>query len=118
VDGRFVFGFNTQDLDQTGAIGEDLNPGAVNSLINAQPNAVKHGRTDSDFSPLVEFRAETSYRITNSIKARLGYTAIFVDNVTRASQTVRWFLPDLGLLEGGQQDIFINGANFGFDVVY
>ena len=118
VDGRFVWGYNVQDLDQYGAIGEDLNPGAVNRPIAAQPNVVKHGRTDNDFSPLVEFRAESSYRITSSIKFKLGYTAIFVDNVTRASQAVRWYLPDLGLLQGGQQDIFINGANVGFDVMY
>jgi len=118
LDGRFVFGYNFQNLNQVGAIGEDLNPGAVNSLIAAQPNAVASGRNDNDFSPLVEFRAESSYQITNSISARLGYTAMFIDNITRASQSVRWFLPDLGLLEGGQQDIFINGIDFGFDVVY
>ena len=30
----------------------------------------------------------------------------------------RYFLPDVGLLEGGNQDIFITGGNIGFDVVY
>lgn len=118
IDGRCTLGYNVQDIDQIGAIGESLAPGAPNRPASAQPNAIANGRTDNDFSPLVEFRAETSYQITSSIAARLGYTAIFVDNITRSSQIQRWELPNLGTTEGGQQDIFINGANFGFDIVY
>lgn len=118
VDGRCTLGYNVQDIDQVGAIGEDLAPGGINRPATAQPNAVASGRTDNDFSPLVEFRAQTTYQITSSIAARLGYTAIFVDNITRSSQIQRYRLPDLGVSEGGQQDIFINGANVGFDIVY
>lgn len=118
VGGRCTLGYNVQDIDQVGAIGEWLAPGALNKPAAAQPNAVASGRTDNDFSPIVEFRAQTSYQITSSIAARLGYTAIFVDNITRSSQIQRWELPNLGTSEGGQQDIFINGANVGFDVVY
>lgn len=118
IDGRFLFGYNIQDLDQVGAIGEDLAPGALNRPFLAQPHAVSYGRRDDDFSPVVEMRAQASYQFTSSIAFKLGYTATYVDNITRASQTVRWFLPDLGLLDAGQQDIFINGANVGFDVVY
>ncbi len=118
IDGRFVFGYNVQDLDQVGAIGEDLIPGGLNSSAIGQPTAFSYGRRDDNFTPVVEFRAESSYQLTSSIAAKLGYTAIFVDNISRASQTVRWYLPDMGLLSGGEQDIFINGVNFGFDVVY
>lgn len=118
LDGRFLFGFNVQDQDQYGAVAQDFAPGALNRSATGQPNAVRHGRHKESFSPLVEFRAETSYQLTSSIAARLGYTATFIDNITRASQQQRWFLPDLGILEGGNQEIFINGVNFGFDVVY
>ena len=119
IDSRFLFGYNVQDLDQVGAIGELLIPGALNSLASGQPTAFSYGRQENDFSPVVELRADLSYQMTSSIAARLGYTGTFVDNITRASQMVRWALPDLGLLEGsGKQDIFINGVNFGFDVVY
>lgn len=118
VDTRFVFGYNVQDQSQYGAIGEDLNPGAVNSPIFAQPHAVAYARQQNNFSPMVELRAEASYQITRALAARVGYTGIFVDNITRASQTVNWYIPDLGILRGGEQEIYINGVDFGFDVVY
>jgi len=117
-DGRFVWGYNVQDQDQIGAIGQDLVPGGVNRSATGQPHAVRSGRHKESFSPLAEIRAEVSYDVTSSIALRLGYTAMFIDNITRASQTQRWALPDLGILEGGQQDIFINGATVGFDVLY
>jgi hypothetical protein len=118
IDGRFTFGYNIQDQDQVGAIGEDLSPGGLNRPAAAQPTAFSHGAHEDSFSPLVELRAQTSYQATNSIALKLGYTAMFMDNITRASQTVRWYLPDMGLLKGGEQEIFINGIDFGFDIVY
>jgi len=117
-DGRFTFGYNVQDQDQVGAIGEDLVPGGLNSSVSGQPTAFSYGRQENTFAPLVELRAQTSYQATNSIALKLGYTAMFIDNITRASQTVRWYLPDMGLLRGGEQDIFINGLDFGVDIVY
>ena len=119
VDGRFIFGYNVQDLEQVGAIGELLTPGALNSSAIGQPTAFAYGRQENDFSPVAELRADLSYQLTSSIAARLGYTAIFVDNITRASQKVVWALPNMGISPGhGQQEIFINGATFGFDLVY
>jgi hypothetical protein len=118
VDSRFVFGYNVQNQSQYGAIGEDLNPGAVNSPIFAQPHAVSYARQQNNFSPMVELRAEASYQVTRALAARVGYTGIFVDNITRASQTVNWYIPDLGIKRGGEQEIYINGVDFGFDVVY
>ena len=118
ADGRFMFGVNIQDQDQIGAIGQDLVPGALNRPANAQPHAVRYGRHKETFSPLIEFRAESSYQITNSIAAKLGYNATFIDNITRAHSTMRWYLPDLGILEGGQDNIFINGINFGLEVTH
>jgi len=118
VDGRFVFGYNVQDLDQTGDIGQNLLPGGLNSLLHGQPTTFSYSRQANDFSPLVELRAETSYQISRAIALNLGYTAIFVDNITRASQVVEYSLPNMGILPAGQQELFINGVNFGFDVVY
>ncbi len=117
-DGRFVFGYNVQDLSQVGDIGQDLVPGAVNKLLGGQPTSFSYGRQANDFSPLVEFRADASYQLTRSIAVNLGYTAIFVDNITRASQVVQYSLPNMGILQAGQQDIFINGVNAGFDITY
>jgi hypothetical protein len=119
LDGRFLFGYNVQDLYQEGGIGEELVPGGLNSSIIGQPTYFATGRQANNFSPVGELRADLSYQLTGSIAARLGYTATIVDNITRASQMVNYTLPDMGLLPGsGNQEIFINGANFGFDVVY
>lgn len=118
VDGRFVWGFNSQDLDMDAIIGQDLLPGGLNSPVNARPTATRSGRHDETFTPMGELRADATYQITSSIAARLGYTAMFIDNISRGSQVVDYVLPNPGLLKGGEQDIFINGVNFGVDVVY
>ena len=118
LDGRCLFGYNVQDLNQRGALFEDANPGAVNRPQNLQPTSLAYGRQDNFFSPVAELRADLRYQVTGALAAKLGYTGIFVDNISRASQLVRYRLPDLGILEGGKQNIFINGVDFGFDLVY
>lgn len=130
IDGRCLLAYNIIDSDQVGSFGLDntdalgvvvnpgLAPGALNRPLIAQPNGFAYGRQDNEFSPTVEVRAELSYQITGSIAARLGYTGLFIDNISRGAAITNYSLPDFGFLEGGQQDIFINGANFGFDVIY
>jgi hypothetical protein len=118
LDGRCLFGYNITDVKQRGLLFEDALPGAPNRSIMAQPTAVAYGRQDNEFSPMAEMRAELRYQITGAFAARLGYTGIFVDNISRASELVRYRLPDLGLLEGGKQNIFINGVDFGVEAVY
>jgi hypothetical protein len=118
VGSRFMFGYNVQDLDQNGVLGENVLPGGLNQSATFQPTAFNYGRQDNDFSPLVELRADMTYSITRSLAAKLGYTAIFADNVTRAASVTRWRLPDMGFNESGEQHIFMNGVDVGFEVVY
>jgi hypothetical protein len=83
------------------------------------PTVSSHGQQDNDFSPTAEMRVNGSYQISRAIALNLGYTATFVDNIRRAAQQVKYELPNMGFREGaGTQEIFINGVNFGFDVVY
>jgi hypothetical protein len=118
LDGRCLFGYNITDLSQRGGLFEDALPGAINRPISAQPTAIAYGRQDNEFSPAAEMRAEGRYQITSAFALRLGYTGIFVDNISRSSQMVRYFLPDLGILEGGNQHIFVNGVDAGIEAVY
>ncbi|MCH8839994.1 MAG: BBP7 family outer membrane beta-barrel protein [Planctomycetes bacterium] len=118
LDGRCLLGYNVSNWDQVGLFGQELVPGGMNRLLYGQPTSSAYGRQDNDFSPVVELRAETSYQITNAIAWKLGYTALFVDNIHRAASTVRWRAPDWGFLTEGTQEIFINGVNFGFEAVY
>jgi hypothetical protein len=118
IGSRFMFGYNVQDLDQNGVLGENLLPGGLNQPMLLQPTGFNYGRQDNDFSPVVELRADMSYSITRSLSAKLGYTAIFADNITRAASVTRWRLPDMGFNETGQQHIFVNGVDVGFELVY
>lgn len=118
AQGRLMLGYNIQDMDQIANIGSDLLPGAQTDPIFADPTVSSAGRRDDEFSPLGELRVEASYQMTSAISLRLGYTAMFVDNIRRAATQVNYSLPNMGFRDGGTQDIFINGGNIGFDVVY
>jgi hypothetical protein len=120
LDGRFVAGYNIQDITQEGGIGENLRPGGVNALLYGQPTYFAYGQAENFFSPLAEMRVEGSYQLTSSFAVKLGYTAMYMDNISRASQLVRYRLPDMGIRQDqvGKQDIFINGVDFGIEAVY
>jgi hypothetical protein len=118
ASGRFVFGYNIQDFDQVGVIGENLTPGDLNQPGVLQPTGFRYGKQENDFSPLAELRVDATYKLTGALAVKLGYTAIFVDNISRAASVTRWLLPDMGFREGGQQEILINGADMGFELVY
>ncbi|MEM6329080.1 MAG: BBP7 family outer membrane beta-barrel protein [Planctomycetota bacterium] len=115
VDGRCMLGYNIGDLSQTYGIGEDLAPGALNRPLIAQPTFGSSGKQEETFSPVVEFRADLKYQVTRSISLNLGYNAMFIDNISRSSQLVDYVLPDPGILQGGKQDAFVNGVNFGVE---
>ena len=115
---RVMLGYNALDWEQTSALGEDLIPGQNNHPLYFAPTYSHHGKRTDDFSPLIEFRGEASYQFTSSIAARLGYNATFIDNIRRASEQVKYELPSMGFIDGGTQEIFVSGVNFGFDVVY
>lgn len=118
VDARCMLGYNVTDINQSAAVGEDLAPGQPNALLYMQPTYSNVGKQHNEFSPLVEVRAEARYQVTSALALKLGYTGIFVDNVTRASEVVVYRLPGLGIRGGGEEDIFINGVDFGFELVH
>jgi len=118
AEGRVMLGYNIQDLDQIANFGSDLVPGGQNKPVFATPTVSSAGRRDDEFSPVGELRVEASYQVSSAIALRLGYTAMFIDNIRRAANQVRYELPNFGFRDGGTQDIFINGVNVGFDVVY
>lgn len=118
-NGRFLFGYNIQNLKQTAALGEDLIPGQHNHPLYFSPTYANHGRQEEDFAPVVELRANASYQLTGAIALKLGYTGTFIDNIRRASQHVKYELPRMGFRDdAGTQNIFVNGVNFGAEVVY
>lgn len=132
ASGRFTFGYNIQDHKQTGQIVtaydfQTTAPPTVvdpNGITVAQYNgtarpallgnsAFTNGKQKQDFSPVVEFRAELDYYITQQFALTLGFNATFIDNIRRASRQVDYTLPNMGFVDGGTQEILIGGVNFG-----
>jgi hypothetical protein len=120
LDGRFLFGTNIQNFNKYVSLGQDLIPGQLNRGLYFVSTVADHGKQEIFFSPTAELRAGATYKITQSIAAKLGYTAIFVDNISRSANQVRYELPRMGFRDdqAGEQHIFTNGVDFGFELVY
>lgn len=119
LNGRFLFGYNIQNMRQTVGLGEDLVYAQHNHPLNFHPTYANHGRQEEDFSPVIELRAGASYQLTKAVAIKLGYTGTFVDNIRRASQHVKYELPRMGFRDdAGTQHIFVNGVNGGVEMVY
>jgi hypothetical protein len=117
--GRFTFGYNVSNWDQEVNMGQDLIPSSQNNPFYADPTASSHYKRTDEFSPLVELRIDSSYQITSALAARLGFTSTYVNNIYRSANQVYYNLPNMGFRpDSDTQDIFLNGVNFGFDVVY
>lgn len=116
LDSRFMFGYNIQDLDQTNGFGSNLVTGGFNQPATAQSTFSANGMQHEEFSPMVELRAEASYSLTQAISLKLGYNAMFLDNISRGSQVAAFSLPNFGLQNPGEQSVFINGVNLGVEI--
>ncbi|MEX0937509.1 MAG: BBP7 family outer membrane beta-barrel protein [Pirellulales bacterium] len=116
LEGRFFAAYNIQNLEQKGIIGSLLVPSGLNQPLFLNPTTFFHTRTDKHFSPFVELRLETSYQLTKAVALTVGYTAMYADKVARASDYVKYRLPDMGLRSERPQDMFTNGVNFGIEI--
>jgi hypothetical protein len=114
----FLFGYNTQNWSQQNGIGAELVPGATNRLLYAQPTFSNHGLTLDTFSPVGELRLESSYYLTQSFALKVGYTGQYIGNIRRAATSVRYFLPDMGFRDSGNQELITNGVDAGVEFVY
>lgn len=115
ADARFMFGYNTADWDQTGLMGENLIPGAVNRLLYARPTAFSHGLQEQEFAPVGELRFQASYQVTKSFAIKAGYTGMYMGGIKRAATSVRYRLPDMGYANSGTQDFLSNGLDLGIE---
>ena len=118
MQGRFLFGYNITNWEQRFGLGEDLIPNQLNHPLFFNPTNGSHGKQSEEFSPLAEMRAEMSFHVTRGFAVRLGWTGLFIDNIRRAAQSVRYEMPNMGFVNSGTQEIFINGAHFGADFTF
>jgi hypothetical protein len=133
INGKYTLSYNLKDHDQFGQIvteydfqGPDpppvVGPPPVPPVAifegNARPillgnSAFRHGKQEQEFSPLVEFRTEVSYNLTQQFAVKLGFYATFIDNLRRASRHIDYTLPNMGFVDRGTQEILMGGVNFG-----
>jgi len=68
-------------------------------------------------SPVGEIRANVSYQVTSNFALKVGYTGIYVGDISRASNRIDYSGPNLvSLLTGSTHQIFFaNGVNFGVE---
>lgn len=118
--GRFLLGYNIQNWDQVGFIGEDLLPGRANHPLFARAKSFSYGRNEDALSPVAELRANLSYHLTDSIALKLGYTGTFASNISRAGNHVDYAFYEngkvMGFRDAGNEEIMVNGVNFGIEI--
>lgn len=99
-----VLGLNDADIQQTNGIGAELIPGAVNRLLYAQPTFSSHRESIDGVSPTGVLWAEAGLQITERSSLKFAWTATYVNDILMSQDRVRYFLPDMGFRDPGEQD--------------
>lgn len=115
LEARGAVGYNIVDIDQYGLFGEEAIPGALNRSATARTTASVDGIRYDEFSPIGELRAQFRYRIAEAVSVHAGYTATYVGNIHRGTQSTAWNAPDFGIHDH-TGDIFTNGLNIGIEL--
>jgi hypothetical protein len=117
TDARFMAGYNIANWNQTGLMGQDSIPGALNRLLYMRPNALNHGLREEEFAPVGELRVAASYHVTTGFAVNVGYTGSVIGGIKRASTSVKYSLPEMGYVDTGAQQMLTNGLDFGVEFV-
>jgi hypothetical protein len=98
-----IAAMNDGDLLQNNGIGSELVPGALNRLLYAQPTHSENRDAFDELAPTGVLWAEAGLQITERTSLKFAWSAVYVDNVLLAEDRVRYFLPDMGLRDPGNQ---------------
>lgn len=123
-EGRFLAGYNSQNLRQRGTFGtelltpaEDRDLGEPAQMLATDFNHVAHLH---EWSPTVEVRLQGKYQFARSVSLRVGWTGVWMDGIARASDLVDYSLTKdsvMGLLTANnEQGVLIHGFTIGLDV--
>jgi hypothetical protein len=117
LQGLVSMGFNSGEVDQENSIGVELVPGATNRLLNAQPSYSSHRYSHDEFSPNGELRAEANLQITETVAFAINWSGIAINNALLADDRVRFYLPDMGFRDPGDQRLIVHHFFCGIEVV-
>jgi len=125
TEGRFMAGVNSQDIRQFGAIASNLNvPITLSYYTPSTPyysaplrNSFASSDHKTEFTPLVEFRAEGHVQITRLISMKVGWTGVFMDGIARGADMVNYDLPTTSIkTSANRQPVFMQGVNVGVEL--
>jgi hypothetical protein len=112
-----VAGLNDGDMQQSNGIGAELVPGANNRLLYAQPTYSTHRQSIDGVSPTGVLWAEAGLQITERSSLKFAWTATYVNDILMSQNRVRYYLPDMGFQDPGEQDFFQQFFFCGFEVL-
>ncbi len=115
VEGRFMAGANFLSIEQNGVFGTEVLAGAPDNPFFMGPTTFANKLTREKFTPVGELRVETAFNLTRAIALQVGWTGLVAGNVARASDTILYRVPSLGIINH-DEDIFTQGVNFGVEI--
>jgi len=132
TSGRFVAGFNNQNIFQQGTLGSEWYPGIKytsdidEDLVDMQgrpllmaKSSFTHQDHSVEWSPIVELRLNLQYQLTRGISIHGGWTGMWIDGIARGSSLNVYRLPDMGLdMSENRQDVIVHGFNGGVQMNY
>jgi len=130
-EARGLLGVNFMTLEQQGRLGSLVglgrlanSPGLEGNSTNRPANTpaffdpigFSHAAHTSVLAPGAELRFIVSYNVTADIALRAGYTGMYNYGIGRASNTIRYRMPDMGIsTDNVRQSLWVNMLTFGFE---
>jgi hypothetical protein len=108
-------GANFISIDQTGLFGTLLAPGIAGFPLRLGPTAFLNKSNSEQFSPVGELRVESSFKVTEKVALKVGWTGMVAGQIARGSTNTAYVLPNFGILNRWE-DVFANGVNFGVEL--
>jgi hypothetical protein len=89
-----LLGFNSGQVDQSSRVGTDSVPGALNRLLYMKATYSSQADERQLFTPVGELRAQSRFRLTESLSLRATWSSLLVGNLLSESGEVHFALPD------------------------
>lgn len=141
-EGRFFAGFNSQNIRQRGTLGSKLedawprgdavyqdlgntwaapfpyyNPYVPLTMTQTSFNHEDH---EDEFTPAVELRIEAKYQFSRAIAFRVGWDALWMDNIARSSNMIDYTLSETSMMginmHKNRQDVLMQGWTLGVEL--
>ncbi len=127
AEGKFLAGWNSQNVRLHGFVGSDLTPtnfprgaGSPGFPLAMPPTNADYISYMSVFSPVVELRIEGKYQLTRNVGFRAGWNGMYIGEIARPSRMVNYELGQtsvLGILRYMNRDLaFLQGLGIGIEI--